>query len=254
MKKTGTDQTISLYSLLNPQAAPVELCITSCIPYPYYIPVFLTAGNRLSSEDFISSGRFLIVEETEEILFRLKNVTSIYPGLNIFITFREDAPQTEVEAMLQDLQNDFEVETFSDILQNTEEIIEERLSKALPIPLFLLTVSSALFLSISVLLFHKKRKEYAIYYLCGCSRRKKFLLSLCALGIPALLSALFNLLFLIFYPELSQSRTLRFDGILFDNTSILIVLLYLFCMIFLCALLPLVQLRNKSEIDIFRRA
>lgn len=246
-------QHVSLYSGWDSQNVPLELSVTDHVPYPYYVPTFLTTGNRLSANEFISSGNFMIVEETEELLSQLKRMSFFSLCFNIFITFREGAPQAETEAMIQTLQNEFYVESFADILQNTDELIEHRLSKALPIPLFLLTVSSASFLSISVLLFHKRRKEYAVYYLCGCSRHQRLFLSLGALGIPAVLAALFNFLFLLFYPALSQGRTLRFDEILFDNTSILLVLLYLVSMLILCALLPLVQLRNRSEIDIFRR-
>lgn len=254
MEDIEDSQHVSLYSAWNSQAAPLELCMASHVPYPYYIPAFISTSNRLSANEFISSGNFIIIEETEETLSQLKRMSFFYLGLNVFITFHEEAPRAETEAMIQTLQNDFWVESFTEILQNTDESIEHRLSKALPIPLFLLTVSSASFLSVSVLLFHKRRKEYAVYYLCGCSRRKRFLLSLSALGIPALLAALLNVLFLLFYPALSRIRALRFDEILFDNTSILLVLLYLFSMLMLCTLLPLVQLRNKSEIDIFRRS
>lgn len=74
-----------------------------------------------------------------------------------------------------------------------------------------------------------------------------------ALGIPAFLTAFFNVLFLLLYPMLSQRSVIKFYEVLFDNTSIIVILFYLVCMIIICTLLSLSRSINKSEIEIFRR-
>ena len=230
---------------------PLMFQIASHVPYPYYIPAFLTAGTMQSTDEFFSSGQYVVIRETEENLSKLKGITPIYPCVSLFITFHEHAPQGDIEAFLQDLRNTYSIESAASIYENTEKSIASRRLKLLPMPVFLLVVSSAAFLSLSVLLLHKKEKEHAIYYLCGYSRRKVFLMSLCALGIPAFAAAILNSIFLLHYS--SVQNIFKFNDTLLNIAFIKIVLIYLVSMLCICVLLPLIRLRNKSEIEIFRR-
>ncbi|MBQ3003433.1 MAG: hypothetical protein IJD82_06855 [Clostridia bacterium] len=119
---------------------------------------------------------------------------------------------------------------FSSLLEQTERTVDAALRQKLPLPLFLLVISTVAMLCVSALAIERSMREQSNYYLLGCSKRHSkgiLLLAVCAVfTVPTVI----NLVLLYAFPDF-----LRFDTKAYMLTNHIVLLLLLYwgaCMLF----------------------
>ena len=145
------------------------------------------------------------------------------------------------------------VATYDEILENTAPVVEEKLRRTLPTPVFFLVIVTIASVSVAVLFVHKKLSEYAIYYLCGCSRRKTYVYMLFGIGLITVVGAGLNILLCVSYPMLASLGILNLGNILLDSWSVTSITLYAAFTILLSVSIPFITFRKNTPIEVYRR-
>ena len=132
----------------------------------------------------------VIMKRTEENERRFIPKDSYFSS-NFIIEFDTDVSEDEINRVKNELvDSGMLLTTFNEIKENTRESMKEQLRTELPLPMFLLFVSFVAYVSQLVLIFKKKKREFAVSYTCGASVRRIgmiFAVSSFIIAIPALL-------------------------------------------------------------------
>lgn len=111
--------------------------------------------------------------------------------------------------------------------------------------------------ALTVLMIKKKMKEYYIYYFCGCSKRKTFLLSFSATASTAILSGLICSMFMwIWSYKITHGMTSMSNSqYVFDSNCYLMVWLYLLTVVLISCIIPFIMLvrKNSTLMKLYRK-
>lgn len=172
---------------------------------------------------------------------------------NFFVQFSPSASKQEINRCLDYMQANGMYTDYHNIMKNTEDYVAGELHSQLPIPLFFLFVSTVSLLCVSVLLVYKKLREYSIYYLCGCGRKKSFLTIALAIGLIALLAGAINVGFVTNYPAFASRGILNLGSVIIDRSSLRYLIGYVLAVTGLSVLLPFYVFHRESPIELYRR-
>lgn len=126
---------------------------------------------------------------------------------------------------------------FSSLLEQTERTVDAALRQKLPLPLFLLVISTVAMLCVSALAIERSMREQSNYYLLGCSKRHSKGILLLAVCTVFTVPTVINLVLLYAFPDF-----LRFDTKAYMLTNHIVLLLLLYwgaCMLFSAVLTQL---------------
>lgn len=93
------------------------------------------------------------------------------------------ARRTEIRAALEEYA---EVTMMEALLESTRAYVGASLRKLLPMPLFLLAVTSLAYISVAVLGLYRRRADFTIYAMEGCTKRRMLLLAAAQAALPLL--------------------------------------------------------------------
>lgn len=225
---------------------------------PYYFTSYSKGGTFISASDFLQSENNMIVFRENEQTKRFLRHDSMGVSSNFFVSFYPDATQAEKDEVLSYLQKNGAYKTYDEILAATKEQVNDQIKKGMPMPLFFLFISTMALISISVLLVSKKLKEYSVYYLCGCGKRRCLWYMFTGISLLALLACILNIIYIKLYPlmlsEMGLVMTLQLNrNLLYDNLSILYIFLYMLAIVALSLILPCYLMNKSSPIEFYRR-
>jgi len=155
-------------------------------PYPYRYMGFQHGGTNITVNDLFGSGQSLLMIATEENMARMAELAYVTPSTYFLFEIEADATQEQTEALLHEISRTGIAVSLTDLLADTETAMDEQLRDLLPMPLFLLTVSTFAYFSTQILIFKKKEQDLAISYLCGGTRFGCTVTALGAFGIVSL--------------------------------------------------------------------
>jgi len=145
---------------------------------------------------------------------------------------------------------------YTEIITNTDEMIEYQIKTQLPIPLFTVIISTFSLISIAVLSYQKKSYEYSIWYLCGCNKRNIMLHMICSIGASGFLAGCINAALILYDPYMFRNREANrnVSNCIIDNSTIFLVAFYVMFIIAVSVVISLYNYHSNSPAEIQRRA
>lgn len=179
-----TGESFELYFSKNKQTE--VLTAVGWQTYPYRYMGFQHGGTNITVNDLFGPGEFLLMIATEENMARMGELAYITPSTYFLFEIGADATPEQEEAILHEISRTGMAVSLTKLLADTETAMDEQLRDLLPMPLFLLTVSTFAYFSTQILIFKKKEQDLAISYLCGGTRFGCALTALGAFGLVSL--------------------------------------------------------------------
>lgn len=182
---------------------------------------------------------------------------------NMLLCFTPESTEAERQQVLDYIAEKGHYQTFEEIRETSRQAINQQLRQELPMPLFMLVVSTVAMLSISILLTDKQMQDYRIYYLAGCSRRKSFVNILAGIGLIGLVAGVLNSIYIALFPyiytnifsslSLSVEDNYKYTFFILNTNVILYVAVYILGAILLSTAIPFLLMRKQTAIDVYRR-
>lgn len=189
---------------------------------------------------------------TPENIERLSAIAEVRYDTNYIISFSESASAEEKEQVLAFVSAGGIVSSIQDSIERSDTRIMTQIKESLPLPLFLLCVTTVAFLSISLLNVRKKAQEMAICYLCGSSRKMYTRIAVIANCIIAFAPFLLNVLFVLTAPYLDWMEKLNLGGITVTGSALIPIILYLLISVALSFAATIIPLSKQSPISYIR--
>ena len=137
---------------------------------------------------------------TEENLARMSEFSSVIPVSSFILETAQDAAREDLDSLLKASSRYGTADPLPKLLENSEGEMDRQLRNLLPMPLFLLLVSTFAYFSTQVLIFKKKEQDLAVTYLCGAKRWQCMLTAMGAFGLVSLLPIALSLGLLALLP------------------------------------------------------
>lgn len=220
-----TGQTLSL-RFYYPEPHTESFPVAGHMRAPYQYLDFRVSGTAITGTDLFSSGGMILMRESEALLTRLKEVAKVNPKYTFIIEFDGKATPERKAEILEELEMKGPCPSLDSILERSEKSLRENLKAKLPLPIFLLVISTFSYFSTVILTFRKKEKERAVLYLCGCDKKRLARVTFWTLNGAAVLPVLLNLLFVWISPELDWRGILNLEDYLIDGSAVWLIVGY----------------------------
>lgn len=205
---------------LNINGKPISSVICGRYAKTACLPNFTTGSNAVNIYDIMSdyNNTIFIINAEESMLLTQQK---IYNKSNLgFIIFSENASEEEKEQICRLLaENGYTYHSYTEIEKNSREETAARFTNALPLPLFVFSLSFVFTSAIIVLIMDKNMKIFSICFLCGLNRRKGY--SLILIGFAALnFTALIINIILNFFLSSSGKTSDPFYTVIFRPSDV----------------------------------
>ena len=174
--------------------------VTGRLSYPYQYMSFSTGGTYPTANDLFAPSDCLLMLATEENLARMTEIGPVTPNAFFILETAWDASQEELDSLIKASSRYGTADPLLKLLENSEEEMDNQLRNLLPMPLFLLLVSTFAYFSTQVLIFKKKEQDLAVTYLCGAKRWQCMLTAMAAFGLVSVLPIALSLGLLALLP------------------------------------------------------
>lgn len=199
-------------SLQNGTAVTIVGFVRSEMPLPY----FTRWGTDMSADRLFEAN-------DDNVLVFLPDGVIGTPRLVAAVIPRGDAAKEEQLALSELLASRGRTVSFASLMERTEQTVDAALREKLPLPLFLLAISTLAMISVAALAIERSMREQSRYFLLGCSKRRSMgILSLAVSAVFSLPVAV-NLLLLYAFPDFLRFDT---DAYMLGNGILLPLLLY----------------------------
>lgn len=239
---------------INYDGTPVRAALAGRIRYPYFHIDFGSSGD-VAADDFISTIPTFMAKDTPQTRALLEEAGDVYyrTSVNYFVVFSDDATRQEIDRYLEEAGKSCYILSYSEILDETNRRVDENLRLCFPLPVFLLILSTVSLFSISVIVIFRKATENAVWYLCGCSKRKSLLLIFACIGLCGAVAAALNAVFILLFPLLGERGILPLERIYLDGWSFLFIAGYLLLTLLIVFVTSVLLQRRTSPIQLLRR-
>lgn len=197
--------------------------------------------------------KYVIMKESEENLSRFSNCSN---SANFIIKFKSGANRDDIQKTLVLLEEKGALLTsFDEIKANTKGEMNNELKTSLPFPLFLLFVSLVSYISMLILIFKKKEKDFAVYHILGASKLKITLIYLIWSFIIVLPSLIINLFFSIVFPtiqKIAATNSGEFPNLYVNGLSYLIIFSYLALTLVIASAITFLSMKKYSPLEFLR--
>lgn len=163
-----------------------EMTAVGWRPYPYRFMGFQYGGTKITVNDLFGPAQCLLMSATEDNLARMAELAYVTPSTFFIFEVEPHATPEQTEALLHEISRTGMAVSLTKLLADTESAMDEQLRELLPVPLFLVTVSTFAYFSTQILIFKKKEQDLAVSYLCGGTRFGCTVIALGAFGLVSL--------------------------------------------------------------------
>ena len=224
------------------------------IDYPWYAPDYNTISEDISADKFLVQANVVIIEDNKYNRELLPDgCTPKSLGLSYFVLYKDSCTPQQKQAVRDHMSRIGTYKTYDEIFDNTHKKVQKEMIDKLVTPCFLLVISTILLISIAVMTTHKKLRDHAIYYLCGCSRKKSFLYLTVGISVPVLIAVVLNTIYAVIQIKNLMSGSAAYAGSIVDQYNIIIGIIYCVVTIAVAMVLPFIIFSSNSPVDIYRR-
>ena len=216
-------------------------------------PSFNRSGTRMSADDLfesVDSCAFINAAQTDPALIERNRPQR---ARNAIICFREDADAWEIAELRAFLEQQGLCYDYETLLLHADEDIADALRRALPLPLFLVTVMSISVLCVGAVILQRSMSEQAKYYLIGCSKREGILLITGALFMAFLVPILLNTVLAMCFPHFLRLGRYSEPEYIINGVTLLPMGGYAAVMLILLWGMPRLFYKKLSPIQVYRR-
>ncbi len=230
----------------------IEAVLIDKVEYPYYYPSLNALSSVMTSDEIftVANGSSIIIKdcgETRNLLGVGQNLTS---SPCCFVKFQDGATAEEIEHVKETFyKQNYVLTEYEELLQNTRKATEKKLAEHLPVPLYMMVTVTVSFICMGILFVYKKMGTHVVYYLCGCSRRKSFCISACALGFIGLAASLISCIVILLYTHYAKYSNFFILYCIIDERSTLSIFAFLLVNILIAVLIPLFMQRQKTILE-----
>ncbi len=232
----------------------IEFPVNGKLTYPnLYFSLSETTTDGKTADSMISPGsQIIIMEANADVLVLLDEVAMVRNTTNFIFAFEAGTPDSHKEEFINKIRDVGLIVPFTEVLKNTEIAIQEKYVETLPIPLFLLLVSTTAFFSTMILIFKKKEQELAINFLCGASRKECITTVIVLFSIIALIPTLVGIGYVLYYPYIERPGYIPIPELIIDWRCILVVLAYYVLTQAFAAFAVWLQMRSHTPLGLLR--
>lgn len=251
---------------VNNKTYTVTLHVIGKVQAPYYTFDFTSKSSdaeyfaaQNKSAD-ISQSIFLLDDDVTKKAFGeiSKNVNDInieYP--NFFISFKEDASQQKINEFKDYLSKSGEASAAyfdtDEMVKYMRQIDIESLKDSLPLSLFYFVIATFTLICVSAVIVKRTLSEHYIFYLCGCSRIKSFMIMLCGILSVSFLSAITASVYLFLTNNFIASGNNLYATVFIDEYSYLYIWIYAVAAALISLIIPFFTFRKNTPIELYRK-
>lgn len=219
----------------------------------FYLPRCGRGGTSVSAESLFSAEEYFAIVNMKAL--SENDLNEISPTRNMFYYVRVSSSATDAEKaeLFEKLSVYGTYKDYDNIIKCTNAKVEERLRGLLPLPVFLLIITSVLTVCITALTIKKSMSEFSCYFLIGCSKQKSFLLISSALSAVFSIPCLINAASVMFFPSFLRSDRGVFSSEYINGNCIIPIIIFFFVNVLITIIIPLIYYRRFSPLDFHRR-
>lgn len=265
----GSDIEIAFYY------QPHKVHVIGKVAAPYYITRFLEPSNSL---DYMNN-TILVLKDDKTVDYFGKQILS-HPDPAL-VVYKDSATDEEIEQCREFYESFFTTENpylpfdadeiidmielydykaYDPIKDRVESAVEQvnwQIEISFKEQFIIVLIAAFMFVVLSILLVRKKQRDYYIYYFCGCSKRKTFLISLAGITSIAVVAGLICAGYMM-WRNYIISHGMVTGGeyqYIFDTTVYLIVWGCLALCVLLSCIIPFQMIFSKksSLISLYRK-
>jgi len=234
------------------QKTPTSLTVAGHMNYPYKFLSFNSVTTELSADDLFSNIPVMIMQANEKVFPLLENNTRIAYNPDILFTFKEEATDEQIENTLTELRKIGVVGSIERVIAKSKENVLLNVKTFLTRPLFLMIATLIAYLSVVIVMVFKKRKEIAIEYLCGASKKDILLTLFGACLVISIVPAVIITIFVLVAPELQWKGYYKLSGQLITTDLLWIVAAYFVLTVIVSQAAVLVSIGRKTPLGYLR--
>ena len=214
-------ETVMVRSSIPGNDASLEVQITGTLAYPpmtFQTGYYISNISMMTADNFFGEERLLYVPYSEALAATVTasfNLGSAQPVSSGILLFAEDTAAERREEIRKELSVYAQVTPVDTILQSTRAHVSESMRRLLPAPLFLLAVTSLAYISVAVLGIYRRRADFTIYAMEGCTKRRMLLLAAAQSALPLLFTDALVAAVLLVLKRWAESGKFALPGVLF---------------------------------------
>lgn len=231
----------------------VDATVVGVLEGKFYLPYFGHGGTSTSADSLFNTEEYFAIVNMKALSENDLNEISPRRGMNYYVRVSSSATEAEKAELLEKLSAYGRYEDYDSIMKFTNARVEKRLRELLPLPVFLLIITSVLTVCITALTIKKSMSEFSCYFLIGCSKQKSFMLISSALSAVFSIPCLINAASVIFFPSFLRGDHGVFSGEYINGDCIIPIIIFFFVNVFITIIIPLIYYRRFSPLDFHRR-
>lgn len=236
----------------------VELRVVGKQNEPAYSPSFGAGGVEIGPETLITQAHnaMYITEETARYIFGdgYDEYGTLFGG---FIRTKPQVSAAEKQELVDYLSQNGAYLTYEQIMEQAQVDTERAWKEHIVMPLLLLLVCTVAFVSLTVLISHKRLVATRTFFLCGYTKRECCTDFFATISLIVLVPGILCSAFVCFFPAIYHAQQLyRFwpDGkIIVDGGTLVMIWGYLLLCLLFSVFLTTRFLRKSSPMELYRR-
>lgn len=233
----------------------VDFQVAGKMGYPAYIPQFL--GGNSADDLFKPLDNVILMYYSDSVVDNFQsNGISVMEYENYFIVLNDDITSDEYSSVIQLLTKYGAFYTYDEIIKNTDETNAYKVKTKIPPPLYAFIISTISLLCISILITTKKLKEYSVYFLIGCSKRRSIAYITVALSLIVALPCGINILNILVNPYLFRDSmsSINQSNCYISAKMIIPIIIYMFISVSVSVMTATSVYMKYSPFEIHRRS
>jgi len=220
-----------------------------------FYPSFNSSGNTGTSADELFDKNdtmvFLSEEGIPEREYEEKRGFRI--DANSYVVIKKDADENSRKELLTFLENNGWVAQYGDIIAESDRRLEMHLRSLLPLPVFLIVVSTVCAICICGVIVKRSLPDFSKYYMIGCTRKRCIMLISAPLAVLFGLPCAANIASVFFFPHYLRARSVGAINYIIDARSAIPVLVYFAALTAILYAIPAALYGKNSPLDFYRR-
>ena len=191
-----------------------------------------------------------------EVINKLRSAGKNRNMIAFIIKCREEVSENDINSVLNTyfIDNGLTHISVQKIIDNTDIMLEETMKEILPIPIFLLLISSISLLSISAIMIQRSMNDHAKFYLLGCSKKRSILILILIESIFLWIPFVTNIILALCFPDFLRKDTMwDLSDAIISFQSFLPLIIYTVIIGMILALMPLIYYKKYSPLTFYRR-
>lgn len=227
--------------------------VKAAIRYPGYSFNFSNSSTYIYSNYLIEDRSSVFVWEDSYILDALGLLEEPMLMPSAWVILEGGLSADERSAALTQLRDYGSYNELTDIYEHSREVHGRVLREILPIPLFLFFSAFTALFSIAALYVLRNHQNQALYYLCGCSKRRMMSIIVQGLLPIVIIPSILTSFFILNYDRLREIPILQVETILFNQESILTLVSFVLILVLSLTILPFVIHRRLSPLALYQK-